>query len=191
MRAGLVVVAALALVAGAARGEDDKETRRLLEHACFMCHSEELVAQQRLTRAQWDKTIAKMEKWGPPLAEGQPATLAAYLSAHYGAETTKPAAVYSGVEPFESRIAPEASRPGSAEKGAKAYASFCAACHGKDARGHLAPALAGRPVLSRPSEFIEVTRVGRRRMPGMDFLAEKELLDILAWVRTVSGEGTK
>ena len=48
---------------------------------CMVCHGMEHVKQQRLTPAQWEKTIAKMQKWGTPLSDAEAKSLVAFLSA--------------------------------------------------------------------------------------------------------------
>jgi hypothetical protein len=47
---------------------------------CMVCHGMEHVKQQRLTPAQWEKTIAKMQKWGMPLTEVEAKSLVSFLS---------------------------------------------------------------------------------------------------------------
>jgi sulfite oxidase len=40
--------------------------------ACLVCHQEDLIAQQRLTAAQWDRELSKMTSWGARVpAEGR------------------------------------------------------------------------------------------------------------------------
>jgi hypothetical protein len=56
-------------------------------NACTVCHDEDLVRQQRLTRAQWDGEINKMIGWGARVAADDRATLLDYLSSHYGPRT--------------------------------------------------------------------------------------------------------
>jgi DMSO/TMAO reductase YedYZ molybdopterin-dependent catalytic subunit len=37
------------------------------QNACVVCHDDDVIRQQRLTRAQWDREINKMTKWGAEL----------------------------------------------------------------------------------------------------------------------------
>jgi DMSO/TMAO reductase YedYZ molybdopterin-dependent catalytic subunit len=37
------------------------------ESTCLACHGEDVIRQQRLTRAQWDREITKMTNWGAPV----------------------------------------------------------------------------------------------------------------------------
>jgi DMSO/TMAO reductase YedYZ molybdopterin-dependent catalytic subunit len=39
--------------------------------ACFGCHDDHMMRQQRLTRAQWDREVAKMTGWGAPVRPEQ------------------------------------------------------------------------------------------------------------------------
>ncbi len=58
----------------------------LLRGRCVVCHSTDYVTQQRLTAAQWDKTIAKMQKWGAVLQDDEKAQLATFLAATWRAD---------------------------------------------------------------------------------------------------------
>ena len=51
--------------------------------ACFGCHDEHMMRQQRLTRAQWDREVTKMNGWGAVVAPEQRNGLLDYLSAFY------------------------------------------------------------------------------------------------------------
>ncbi len=55
----------------------------LVETRCLFCHQGELIAAQRLTRAQWDKEVEKMATWGAPLSAAEKQVLAAYLARHF------------------------------------------------------------------------------------------------------------
>jgi sulfite oxidase len=48
--------------------------------ACFGCHDEHMMQQQRLTRAQWDREINKMTGWGAPLKPQDREAVLNYLS---------------------------------------------------------------------------------------------------------------
>ncbi len=52
--------------------------------ACSQCHEEDVVRQQRLTRAQWDREIAKMTGWGAKVKDEDRAGLLDYLFTNYG-----------------------------------------------------------------------------------------------------------
>jgi hypothetical protein len=53
---------------------------------CQICHTTEYITQQRLTPAQWEKTIAKMKKWGTPLTDDEERALVAYFAKHWTPE---------------------------------------------------------------------------------------------------------
>jgi hypothetical protein len=70
-----------------------QEGTLLVQTRCVICHSEDLVTQQRLTRAHWDATVTKMVHWGAPLSASEQKVLVEYLSSRYHPdapeETTK------------------------------------------------------------------------------------------------------
>ena len=49
-------------------------------NTCLVCHDEDIIRQQRLTRAQWDRELNKMIGWGARVAPEDRATLLDYLS---------------------------------------------------------------------------------------------------------------
>jgi hypothetical protein len=51
--------------------------------ACFGCHDEHMMTQQRLTKAQWDKEIGKMTGWGAGVKPEQRQGILDYLSASF------------------------------------------------------------------------------------------------------------
>jgi len=53
---------------------------------CAICHTTQYLTQQRLTEAQWTKTIEKMKKWGAPIDDAESAALARYLGTHFSAD---------------------------------------------------------------------------------------------------------
>ncbi len=54
------------------------------KNACVACHDEDIVRQQRLTRAQWDAEINKMIGWGAKVSAEDRNTLLDYLFDNYG-----------------------------------------------------------------------------------------------------------
>ena len=52
--------------------------------SCTLCHEDDVVRQQRLTRAQWDREITKMTGWGAKVKDEERAGLLDYLFANYG-----------------------------------------------------------------------------------------------------------
>jgi len=55
----------------------------LLVARCAVCHSQDLVSQQRLPRDRWLATIDKMKQWGAEISEEEADLLVRYLSARY------------------------------------------------------------------------------------------------------------
>jgi cytochrome c5 len=82
---------------------------------CLTCHEADLIAQQRLTRAGWEREIDKMIRWGARVAPGERDAMLDYLAARFGPR-------------------PEASRPeqAGAARGAAIYESRCLTCHEAD-----------------------------------------------------------
>jgi len=54
------------------------------KNACVACHDEDVVRQQRLTRAQWDGEINKMIGWGARVRDEDRNVLLDYLFGNYG-----------------------------------------------------------------------------------------------------------
>jgi hypothetical protein len=52
--------------------------------ACVVCHEEDVIRQQRLNRAQWDREITKMTGWGARVSAGDRPAFLRYLSDKYG-----------------------------------------------------------------------------------------------------------
>jgi DMSO/TMAO reductase YedYZ molybdopterin-dependent catalytic subunit len=51
---------------------------------CLTCHEEDVIRQQRLTRAQWDRELTKMSNWGAPVKPDNHDTILDYLVQHFG-----------------------------------------------------------------------------------------------------------
>ncbi len=51
--------------------------------SCHSCHGEEPMMRQRLSRAQWDAEIAKMQRWGAPVRADQREAFIDYLFDRY------------------------------------------------------------------------------------------------------------
>lgn len=159
--------------------------KALVAGACLSCHSEPMLAQQRLTPAQWHKTVTKMVGWGANLEPTEIAPLVAYLSASYGPdagpytpETISATEALAEIAPLPDDPFP----PGDPERGKALYAEKCAACHGPDARGHIGVTLVDRPFLYRAGDFAQTVRRGRGKMPPVP-LSNVEIGDVLAHLR--------
>jgi hypothetical protein len=51
--------------------------------ACLTCHEDDLIEQQRLTRAGWVREVDKMIRWGANVPEAEKDALIDYLAARY------------------------------------------------------------------------------------------------------------
>jgi len=159
--------------------------RSLVTSACLSCHTEEMLAQQRLTEAQWTKTVTKMVGWGANLEPHEVKPLALYLSASYGldAGAFEPAAVPAAEA--VSELVPQDDAPfppGDAERGRAFFTDRCAGCHGTEARGHIGVNLVERPILYRAADLAKTVRKGRGKMVAMP-LTDAEVGDVLAHLR--------
>jgi DMSO/TMAO reductase YedYZ molybdopterin-dependent catalytic subunit len=54
------------------------------KNACLVCHDEDVIRQQRLTRAQWDREINKMTGWGAKVGDENRTGFLDDLSGSYG-----------------------------------------------------------------------------------------------------------
>lgn len=60
--------------------------RELVIGRCLACHDERYLAQQRLSAAQWEKVVVKMQGFGAPVYEGDAARMAIYLARAFPAD---------------------------------------------------------------------------------------------------------
>ena len=60
--------------------------KAVADQACLICHSGDILRQQRLTEKQWGAVITKMIGWGAELSDEDKATLLPYLTEQFGAE---------------------------------------------------------------------------------------------------------
>lgn len=172
--------------------DDTAEIRQVMTQNCLMCHSEELVKGQRLTAKQWAAEVDKMIGWGAPVPPDRKAALTAYLAATYSDKIPKP--VPARITPDEALALNQADPRGTASKLPKGDATrgtalnvkHCATCHGLEAGGgDLGTNLVEKPVLLREAEFLDLTRNGRRRMPGFAALLKpQDEADLLAWLKS-------
>jgi len=54
---------------------------------CTLCHSDDLITQQRLDRATWTRVVDKMIKWGAPVSSEEREFLLNYLADYYSPTT--------------------------------------------------------------------------------------------------------
>ena len=67
----------------------DRQALDLIRTRCSLCHTPDLIAQQRLERSRWTAVINKMRTWGAQLSDPERDLLLDYLSAQLNPETKK------------------------------------------------------------------------------------------------------
>jgi cytochrome c oxidase cbb3-type subunit III len=166
-----------------------RRAEALMMARCSVCHSADLVTQQRLPRDRWEATVVKMKHWGAQLSQEEEILLIRYLSARYhpGAPDRLP--------PLEPEVRPPAAAGqehapvrrlvGMAGRGAGIFENNCQACHGQSASGGVGPKLAKNPILKQQDLFWETVLHGRGPMPAWStVLSEQDIADIHAWLLT-------
>jgi len=59
--------------------------RDVVMKRCMTCHESDLIAQQRLPRAGWGRSVDKMVRWGATVEADEREPMLDYLSAHFAA----------------------------------------------------------------------------------------------------------
>jgi cytochrome c oxidase cbb3-type subunit 3 len=161
------------------------DARSIAEGACFSCHSEEMLAQQRLPKEKWAAEVKKMAGWGANLDPLETETLVTWLAETYGPDAGpwEP----KTITPQEAldELALEDDGPyaaGDPDRGKTLYVDRCSGCHGGDARGHIGVSLVERPFLYRAPKVAEVIRKGRGKMLPIK-ATDAEIGDILSYLR--------
>jgi cytochrome c oxidase cbb3-type subunit 3 len=160
----------------------------LVTTACLSCHTEEMLAQQRLPKEKWASTVKKMTGWGANLDPPDTDALVTYLSGRYGPDaapwTPATIAAADATSALEAQ-GDGAYAGGDPANGAKLFASRCAACHGVDARGGIGVNLVERPLLYRADYVATTVRRGRGKMVPLPTTTDREVADIVAHLRTL------
>jgi cytochrome c oxidase cbb3-type subunit III len=156
---------------------------------CSVCHSADLIAQQRLPRDRWSATVEKMKHWGAEISGEEADLLVRYLSARYhpGAPDQLPPfdSEVRKAEPFSQEPGAEGPLTGVATRGGGIFEHNCQACHGSKAMGGMGPKLAKNPILKHEDLFWEVVLHGRGPMPAWgSVLSHQEIADVHAWLLT-------
>ena len=55
-----------------------------VKQACIGCHESDIIAGQRITRAQWDREIGKMTGWGATVQPADRNEILEFLAQHFG-----------------------------------------------------------------------------------------------------------
>ncbi|HKW85686.1 MAG TPA: hypothetical protein VJM82_01305 [Nitrospiraceae bacterium] len=83
----------LAVVTAAQNGESQSLNSALVHQAegliltrCSVCHSPDLIYQQRLAKDRWEATVDKMMRWGAEISNEDANLLVRYLAARYHPE---------------------------------------------------------------------------------------------------------
>jgi cytochrome c oxidase cbb3-type subunit 3 len=193
-----MILGFMGLVVGAAAQEEDlasvavalaPRAEGLIMARCAVCHSADLITQQRLPRARWEATVEKMKHWGAEISQEEADLLVRYLSARYHPGAS------DGLLPDErelKRAEPLAQEPsaqgpvtGVAARGAAIFEHNCQACHGAGATGGMGPKLAKNPILKREDLFWSTVMQGRGPMPAWgSVLNHQDIADIHAWLKT-------
>ncbi len=161
------------------------DAKALVAQACLSCHTEHMLAQQRLTQAQWTKTVTKMVGWGANLDASEVTPLVAYLSESYGPDAGPVAIETISADDALAELAPTPDAPfpaGDPEKGKALFIDKCSGCHGQDARGSIGVLLIDRPILYRAGDLAKIVRKGRGKMLPIA-LSDAEVSDVLAHLR--------
>ncbi|MBX3236012.1 MAG: c-type cytochrome [Nitrospiraceae bacterium] len=192
---GSFLLALVGIVAVSAAQEDDGSVTPSMVHRadalilarCSVCHTADLVYQQRLPADRWTATVEKMTHWCAQLSQDEAAFLIRYLSARYhpGAPDRLPSPDGDAEKVEVLKPEPASAGPvaGVAERGAAVFSTNCQACHGAGAGGGVGPKLAGNPVLKHEGAFWETVLYGRGAMPAWgNALSQQDIADVHAWL---------
>lgn len=154
---------------------------------CSVCHTPDLVAQQRLPKDRWEATVEKMRHWGAEITEEEAGLLVRFLSARYhpGAPDSLPPLdnELRKAEPLTQEPAATGPLVGVATRGAGIFEHNCQACHGTGASGGFGPKLAKNPILKHEDLFWETVLHGRGPMPAWGAaLSHQDIADVHAWL---------
>jgi len=187
-------VLSLAIHTGAQEEDRDSVAAALAPRAegliiarCSVCHSPDLISQQRLPAERWNATVEKMMHWGAEITKDEADLLVRYLAARYhpGAPDRLPP-----LDHENSRAEPLGQEPGAtgpligvAKRGGDIFAHNCQACHGSGASGGMGPKLARNPILKHEDLFWDTVLHGRGPMPAWGtVLSQQDIADVYAWL---------
>jgi cytochrome c oxidase cbb3-type subunit 3 len=161
----------------------------LINARCSVCHSADLIVQQRLPRVRWEATVVKMEHWGAEISKDETDLLVQYLSARYhpSAPDRLPPldSELRKAEPLTQEMVADGPLKGDPARGAGIFEHNCQACHGAMAIGGMGPKLAKIPILQHEDLFTETVLHGRGAMPAWGpVLSPQDIADVHAWLVT-------
>lgn len=156
---------------------------------CSVCHTADLITQQRLPRERWEATVDKMKHWGAEISQEEQILLVRYLSARYhpGAPDRLPPLEHEAgpAEPLRQEPALTGPLVGVAGRGSGIFEHNCQACHGQGGIGGVGPKLSKNPILKQEEHFWDTVLHGRGPMPAWgSILSEQDIADIHAWLLT-------
>ena len=197
-RVFFLVIGLVGLAVVTAAQEKDMETvsaalapraEGLIIARCAVCHSADLIAQQRLPRARWEATVEKMEHWGAEISKDETDLLVRYLSARYHPDAPDRLppldSEFRKTEPLTQEPVAEGPLTGVAARGEGIFEHNCQACHGAMAMGGMGPKLVKTPILKHEDLFREAVLRGRGAMPAWgSVLSSQDIADIYAWLAT-------
>ncbi len=161
--------------------------KKLATNHCMSCHSEEMLAQQRLTHPQWAAVVKKMSGWGSTVEPHEVGALADWLAATYGPDAGPWTPRTIGADAAAAELAELPDGPfanGDVEHG-RALFSACSSCHAPNARGAIGVNLVDRPVLRRAADVAEIVRKGRGKMLPVPGTSDRDVADLVAYLRTL------
>ncbi len=170
--------------------EQARRAATLIMARCAVCHTTDLISQQRLPEERWIATVEKMVHWGAELSKEESALVLQYLIArnHPGAPDELPTIeqeLAKSVSTAGTQTANEGPLTGLPARGAGLYAHNCQACHGEGASGGVGPRLARNLILKNEGAFWETVLHGRGPMPAWGaILSHQDIADIHAWLAT-------
>src|SRR5262249_46789007 len=145
--AWFVMIASFAAFTAVTRAQEDDgysiavalapRAEGLIVARCTVCHSEELIAQQRLPRERWVAIVEKMNHWGAQISRDEADLLVRYLSARYhpGAPERLAPIELGTAEPLTQETRTDGPLVGLAQRGAGIFEQNCQACHGAGGGG--------------------------------------------------------
>ncbi len=156
---------------------------------CSVCHSPDLIAQQRLPSGRWEATVEKMKQWGAEISTDEADLLVRYLSARYHPSAPEQLPPLNRemekTEPLSQKPMAEGPVTGVAARGRGVYEHNCQACHGTEGVGGVGPKLVKSQILKQEDLFWETVLYGRGPMPAWgSVLSHQDIADILAWLET-------
>jgi cytochrome c oxidase cbb3-type subunit III len=159
----------------------------LIMARCSVCHTADLITQQRMPPARWEATVDKMKHWGAEISQEEAGLLVRYLSARYhpdAPDRLPPLEHEVGLaEPLGQEPASTGPLVGVARRGAGIFENNCQACHGHEGIGGQGPKLSKNPILKHEDLFWDTVLHGRGPMPAWgSILSEQDIADIHAWL---------